>query len=117
MRILRSIELWWHGVYHAVVNPQRVAVLRIEYGLSNGEVHVAAGRDAIEILTEKLDNMEHALLEVPDMIHAAYTEGYKTGIHDWAEGHASPSGRADAYMERNWSYVGRRLEDVANGEA
>lgn len=112
--ISERIQLAWH----ALTSPEEVAVVRMEYTVGgNPEKHVATGIDVVNILDQKIEGAHAALDEIPSMIHAAYTAGYKTGVHDWGEGKCVPSEKADEYLERNRSYVGRRIQEVCSGEA
>lgn len=111
--ITERIQLAWH----ALTSPAEVAVFTVRFTQGDEPEQQVSGIEAVHFLQCRLDGANHALREIPEMIHAAYSEGYKTGVHDWAEGKCVPSEKADEYLERNRSYVGRRIQEVYDGEA
>lgn len=104
-RLLTAIKAGLRG-WH---NPEAVVCVQVRV-MRGDEVTYFDGPRALNYITTRLDALERASECVPEAVGAAYSEGYKTAVQDWADGQCIPEQREAEYLERNLDFLESRME-------
>lgn len=105
-RLIAAIKAGYRGWQY----PKSVVCIRVQEVRSDGDSNTLGGRDALAYLANRMNSLEEALAAVPELVGAAYSEGYRTSTQDWAEGRSIPEQREQEYVERNLDFIEQRTE-------
>lgn len=104
-RLVTAIKAGFRGWQ----NPESVVCIQVRAVVGDETTTLHGGR-ALRYLANRLEMLEESTECVPELVGAAYSEGYKTAVQDWATGQCIPEQREAEYLERNLEFIEGRME-------